>query len=451
LPIFPAFWAFDTIEAAMKFSESEYHYYLAAIPLLAWPTAFVLVLATIALVAIFRWTVLPRAMAGRYSVWSSFYLRRWAVSLATEVALDTLSSLYATLYVRAWYRLMGARIGKGSEIATNLAGRYDVVSLGENCFIADEVAIADEDIRRGWMQLESVAIGDRVFIGNDAVVPPGTTLPSDALIGVKSKPPAGRKVQSGETWFGSPPILLPARQRVNSADVALTFNPTRMRKFGRAAYEALNISFPSMLYITFGTWAVEIFGDKLIAKNYFGFLGLFILASTLIPLAVMFVAATVKWMTMGRYGPQVRPMWSFWAIRNETSTVLYWGMTGHILLDHLRGTPFLPWVLRVFSAKFGKGVYMDMTDLTEFDCVRVGDYCALNMGSALQTHLYEDRFMKIGSIEVGKGVTVGPGSTILYDTRVGDYAQLGPLTVIMKGETIPAASQWIGAPAEPAQ
>jgi non-ribosomal peptide synthetase-like protein len=451
LPIFPAFWAFDAIEATMKFSESEYHYYLAAIPLLAWPTAFVLVLTTIALVAVFRWTVLPRAKAGRYSVWSFFYLRRWAVSLATEVALDTLSSLYATLYMRAWYQLMGARIGKGSEIATNLAGRYDIVAIGENCFVADEVALGDEDIRRGWMRLKPVAVGDRVFIGNDAIVPPGTSLPSDALIGVKSKPPTGREVHSGETWFGSPPILLPARQRADSADVALTFNPTRMRKFGRAAYEALNISLPSMLYITFGTWAVEIFGGKLVARDYPGFIGLFILAATLIPLAVMFVAAAVKWTTMGSYKPQVRPMWSFWAIRNETSTVLYWGMTGHILLDHLRGTPFLPWVLRLFGAKFGKGVYMDMTDLTEFDCVSVGDYCALNMGSALQTHLYEDRLMKIGSIEVGEGVTVGPGSTILYDTRVGDYAQLGPLTVVMKGEAIPAASRWIGSPAEPAR
>jgi len=46
-------------------------------------------------------------------------------------------------------------------------------------------------------------------------------------------------------------------------------------------------------------------------------------------------------------------------------------------------------------------------------------------------------------------VTVGPGSTVLYDTRIGDHARLGPLTVVMKGETIPAASPWIGSPAQP--
>ncbi len=154
---------------------------------------------------------------------------------------------------------------------------------------------------------------------------------------------------------------------------------------------------------------------------------------------------------MGRYTAQVRPMWSFWAIRNETSTVLYWGMTGRVLLDYLRGTPYLPWVLRLFGAKFGKGVFMDMTDLTEFDCVSVGDYCALNMGSALQTHLYEDRLMKIGRIDIGQGVTIGAGSTVLYDTAVGAFARLGPLTVVMKGETIPACSEWVGAPAERAQ
>lgn len=58
--------------------------------------------------------------------------------------------------------------------------------------------------------------------------------------------------------------------------------------------------------------------------------------------------------------------------------------------------------------------------------------------------------MKVGWVAVGKGVTVGAGSTVLYDTRVFDYARLGPLTVVMKGEQIPENSAWAGAPAEPA-
>ena len=63
---------------------------------------------------------------------------------------------------------MGAKIGKGAEISTNLAGPLRPAEIGEKNFIADEVVLGDEDIRRGWMHLEPVKTGPRVFVGNDA-------------------------------------------------------------------------------------------------------------------------------------------------------------------------------------------------------------------------------------------------------------------------------------------
>ena len=452
LPIFPAFYLFDKLDAMMGIAESEHFYYLAAIPLFAWPTAFVLVLVTVAFIIAFRWIVMPtRVREGVYSVWSWFYIRKWAVSLATEVTLETLSSLFATLYMRSWYRLMGARIGKDSEISTNLSGRYDIVDIGEKCFIADEVVFGDEDVRRGWMYLKRVKTGDRVFIGNDAVLPPGAEIPKGALIGIKSKPPANSALSEGDTWFGSPPIKLPVRQRFDGGGANWTYAPPAWKKAMRAVYEAINVSLPTMLFMTFGTWAVESFGQPMLDGEYLTVAELFILDSVLISIGMTLAVVFVKWVTMGRYEPQVKPMWSFWAMRTEACAVLYWGLAGKVLLEHLRGTPFLPWMLRLFGAKFGKGVFMDMTDITEFDCVHVGDYCALNAVAALQTHLYEDRVMKVGRVNLGKGVAVGAGSTVLYDTFVGDYARLGPLTVVMKGESIPAHSRWVGAPAEPAE
>ncbi len=177
LPLFPAFWVFDRIDDYLGLAAVSRMLYMAAIPIMAWPTSFVMVLVTVAFIAVVRWTVLPRVREGVYSVFSWFYLRKWAVALATEITLETLSSLYATVYMRAWYRLMGAKIGKDSEISTNLAGRYDLVEIGEKCFIADEVILGDEDVRRGWMRLEKLRTGSRVFIGNDGVTPPGADHP----------------------------------------------------------------------------------------------------------------------------------------------------------------------------------------------------------------------------------------------------------------------------------
>jgi non-ribosomal peptide synthetase-like protein len=98
----------------------------------------------------------------------------------------------------------------------------------------------------------------------------------------------------------------------------------------------------------------------------------------------------------------------------------------------------------------GQGVYLDSTDITEFDCVSIGDHAAINATANLQTHLFEDRVMKVGRIEIGRGCVLGGLTTVLYDTRVGDHARLGLLTIIMKGEAIPARTEWAGAPAAPA-
>jgi carbonic anhydrase/acetyltransferase-like protein (isoleucine patch superfamily) len=57
--------------------------------------------------------------------------------------------------------------------------------------------------------------------------------------------------------------------------------------------------------------------------------------------------------------------------------------------------------------------------------------------------------MKIGRVDIGARVTVGTRSTILYDTQVGAGARLGPLTLVAKGERLPAATGWEGSPATP--
>ncbi|MDR3441121.1 Pls/PosA family non-ribosomal peptide synthetase [Telmatospirillum sp.] len=448
IPIIPAFYLFDNLSDV--FTSTFSINYLYILPLLSWPTAMALILITVVLIAAVRWIVLPRVVAGTYSVHSWFYLRKWVVALATELTLETLSSLYATVYMRNWYRLMGAKIGKDAEISTNLAGRYDLTDIGEKCFIADEVVLGDEDIRRGWMFLKQVKTGARVFVGNDAVVPAGADIPEGSLIGIKSRPPAHDVVmQPGDIWFGSPPIKLPVRQRFdNVVSANWTFEPSRWRRLGRALFEAHSVSLPTMLFITFGTLAVELLAPSVIDRDYGTLLPLFVACSVAISAALVLSAVLVKWLMMGAYKPTVKPMWSWWALRTEAVAVMYWGMAGKVMLDHLRGTPFLPWALRLFGCKFGQGIFMDTTDITEFDCVTVGDFSAINDVAALQTHLYEDRVMKVGRVTLGRGVTIGGGATVLYDTHVGDFARIGQLSIIMKGEEIPANSAWYGAPAQ---
>jgi non-ribosomal peptide synthetase-like protein len=157
----------------------------------------------------------------------------------------------------------------------------------------------------------------------------------------------------------------------------------------------------------------------------------------------------MKWLLVGRYRPGAHPMWSLFVWMSEAVTCVYESLAVPNFLDFLRGTPMLPWALRLLGTKIGRRVFMDTTDVTEFDCVAIGDEAELNHSCGPQTHLFEDRVMKIGEISIGARTSVGAASTILYDTEVGDDARLGPLTLVAKGENIPAASAWTGSPARP--
>ncbi len=447
LPIFPAFYLLATLDA-MTFGVRDKVVPWEWVLVFAWPSALVLVFASMLVLIVMRWVVLPRRVKpGRHAIFSGFYFRKWTVALATEAVLETLNSLYATIFMRNWYRLMGASIGHGTEISANFSGRYDMVVLGEDNFIGDETIFGDEEVRGGWMTLDRVTTGDRCFFGNFAVVAKGARVEDDALLGVKSRLPDSLHMRAGETWFGSPAFAVPNRQQVRLA-AAWTYKPPRWRRVMRLLFEALHTSLPTAVLISLAYITADVIEFPINEGRWGAALGVFFVAGIVVSLIMAIVSIVFKWVAMGVYKPIQRPMWSFWAMRSEAVAVLYGGLASKVMLDYMRGTPFLAWMLRLYGMKVGRGTYINCTDFTEFDCVSIGDFAVINMHAVPQTHLYEDRVMKVGRIDIGRGATLGSGSVVLYDTSVGAYAQLAPLTVVMKGESIPPHSRWAGAPCQ---
>jgi non-ribosomal peptide synthetase-like protein len=114
----------------------------------------------------------------------------------------------------------------------------------------------------------------------------------------------------------------------------------------------------------------------------------------------------------------------------------------------LLGTPFAPVYFRIMGCKIGKKVFMETTEITEFDLVTIGNESALNFGCTIQTHLFEDRVMKMSTVNIGKACTVGSLSVVLYDTKMHDNSQLQGLSLIMKGESLPENTKWQGSPCQ---
>jgi len=89
--------------------------------------------------------------------------------------------------------------------------------------------------------------------------------------------------------------------------------------------------------------------------------------------------------------------------------LLYWAGRGVLRLP--AGTR-VESVLASLGCKIGRGVYMDTTDITEFDCISIGDHSEINALACPQTHLFEDRVMKIDHVTIGEGVCMGARSAV---------------------------------------
>ena len=454
LPVFPSFVLIDWIDDAERFPvlrSSDLSFQLAKYFILAFPATGVLIVCTALLSAGIRWTVLPRLKPGSWPVHSNLYCAKWLVNQIQESSLAVLHGVYATVYAPFWYRLLGAKVGRDAEISSALGLVPDMLTLGDETFIADAVMLGDESIDGGWMSMQPTVISRRSFVGNGSYIPDGTTLPENVLIGVHSSAPANDAMKDGDTWLGSPPINLPAREQTSGFPEHLTYRPSPFRRLARGLIEAFRIVAPHAIVISVG-YTIVLNIMPLASDGQWGAVILYLTGAGLFyGIGAFFFIAAIKWALMQRYCKCSVPMWTPFVWLSEGVTNLYEGIAVPNFLRYLRGTPLLPVALNFLGCRIGKGVYLDTTDITEFDCVTIGDYSELNALACPQTHLFEDRVMKVDHITIGKRVYMGPRSAVLYSAVVADNAKLGALTLVMKGEFIPAASSWKGCPAAPAR
>lgn len=453
MTVFPSFMLIDWLDMhTWNLYENEPHMYTAfgLYFLMAIPASALLVLATVLLVAGLRRVFLPRQEAGMFSVYGVAYCRKWLLTRVLDNSLGVLHGLYASVFAPVWLRLIGAKVGRGAEVSTATGIVPDLLCLGDHSFIADGAMLGDEEQRGGWTVLHATSIGDRSFIGNGAYVADGAAVPNDVLIGVQTRTPENEQLKPGQTWMGSPPLLLPAREEIVGFDDKLTFHPSAWRRLGRGTVEAMRIVLPLAFVIATGYLIVQEVMPLDEDESWSWMVGALAVAGCLYGIASFLLVFALKWILVRRYRPRTVPMWTPFVWLSEAVTNLYESLAVPNFLMFLQGTPLLPWALRMLGAHIGKGVYLDTTDLTEFDCVRIGDGAELNAWCGPQTHLFEDRVMRIGTVDIGARVTVGVCSTILYDTQIGDDVGLGPLTLVAKGERLPAGTNWEGSPAVPA-
>jgi non-ribosomal peptide synthetase-like protein len=406
------------------------------------------ILCVITEVVLFKWLLIGRARAGRYPVHGWFYIRNWMVEQLLAFSVDVAGPIHSTIFLKPWYRALGARLGQFAELSTASTTTPDLLDIEEDCTIADEVSLGAARVEGGWLTLAATRLGRRAFVGNGAVIPAGTTLGAGSLVGVLTTAPSdpGQAARKGACWLGSPPIFLKRRQLAGGFPEQTTFRPTRSLQWARGCWEFLRVTLPGAGFVIATVVVLE---TALKLWDRFGpapALSLLPAVFAAACAAVILAVAPIKWLVIGRYRPFERPFWSAFLWRLEFVNALFEFMAVPIGVETLQGTPLLPCYLRLLGCRIGRGVFIDTTGFIEFDLVAVGDRAALNKDCILQTHLFEDRVMKGAGLRVGSDCEIGAQSIVLYDTEMKDRARLGALSLLMKGEVLPPGRVWVGSP-----
>ncbi|ASK30494.1 peptide synthetase [Chryseobacterium sp. T16E-39] len=419
-------------------------YYLWQAPILS--TIYILLF--IGVVSIITRCLQYNMKPGVYPVYSFMYYRKWVKDQIFNLALTVVHPLFASIYISKFYKMMGAKVGKNSEISTASDVSHNLLEIGEGSFIADAVILGEHDVRNEKLILAKTKIGNNSFVGNSGLIPQGYELNDNMLIGVLSKAPSEEQLKnaSEKDWFGSPPIGLPTRQKSDGFKDSLTYNPSFGLKIARGLVEGIRIILPqtviiicSVLFIAYTSNYLEGRIHHLILFAPFYYLGIVALPS-------FFFMVLLKWILVGKYKKTEMPMYSLKVWLSEGITTVYEALPVLFFLDFLRGTMWLPFFMRFLGVKIGKRVWLNTTDITEYDMVTIGDEAMLNEDCGPQTHLFEDRIMKVGSVKIGKRTTINSRTIILYDTEIGDDVNIDALSLIMKGEVLSDNTSWHGSP-----
>ena len=382
---------------------------------------------------------------GYHPVRSRVGWQLWATERLMDAARNYLFPIYASMLTPVWLRILGAKVGRDTEISTALlTPKFTVIEDG--AFLADDTMVASYELGGGWIHIAKTTVGRRAFLGNSGITQPGRRVPDDGLVAVLSATPP--KAKKGSSWLGSPPIRL--RRKADSAEASLTYSPPARLKAMRGAVETCRL-LPMIVTFAIGVGTLAAL-QEIAARGGYWLAALTGGVVLLIAGAVAGgTAVAAKWLVVGRIRTGEQPLWSSFVWRNEVADAFVETVAAPWFARAATGTPVMNLWLRGLGAKIGRGVWCETYWLPEADLVTLGAGSTVNRGCVVQTHLFHDRIMRMDAVTLEAGATLGPHCVALPASRIGAGATIGPASLVMRGDEVPPSTRWQGNPIAPWQ
>ena len=418
----------------------------AIAPAALWtPAATLAAVVTYAALTVIGVRVLSMWMPeGYHPVRSRVGWQMWATERLMDAARNYLFPIYASLLTPWWLRLLGRENRAGNRDLDGAAGAQVHRRRGRRVPRRRHHG----GVLRAGRWLDPRRQGDDRQAGVPRQLghhPAGPARPRRRAWSRCCRP-APHKAKAGSSWLGSPPVRL--RRKPTAADVLRTFHPSVRLKVLRGLVETCRVI---PLIVTFAIGVAVLFALQWLAIQI-GWAWA-ALASGVVLLAAGALAGTIavlaKWLVVGRIQVVEHPLWSSFVWRNEVSDTFVETVAAPWFARAASGTPVMNLWLRALGAKIGRGVWCETYWLPEADLVTLEKGATVNRGCVVQTHLFHDRIMRMDTVVLEEGSTLGTHCVALPAARIGAGATVGPASLVMRGDEVPPSTRWQGNPIAP--
>jgi non-ribosomal peptide synthetase-like protein len=161
--------------------------------------------------------------------------------------------------------------------------------------------------------------------------------------------------------------------------------------------------------------------------------------------AAMFIL--IKWLAVGRFTTEPVPIWGgrylrFWIARRAVQ---------FNPLNLFVGTPIYSGYLRLLGMGVGRDTLILSMPPVCTDLVSIGANSVVRQDVAFPGYTAYNGYLYPGTISIGSNALICEATVLDIFTSVGDDAQLGMVSALVEGQTVPTAAVYQGSPAEPSQ
>jgi len=434
------------------------------------PISFMFIITSVAM----KWLLVGRSPKGEQS--SSLYQEetsRFVDTLLLSVPLQYAGDLLLSPAISGpfYLWLLGAKIGAGSYVVyfeeQILRSTIDLLEIGENAVVGGGVILnMHQYVGLGVVEYAPVVVGPHCTLGNCLLLNPGVVMEAYSTIGTLSSVISHQCVPPQSTWLGNPAVLCGITREDDEEQTLLLQELVHGDKaldqtIGEANFIVVALVMVLTPILAMLLTGVLIAGVYIVSDNMMikctddksrdcqvpmvAEFAIVVVHTIVLFAAELLLAAGLKRFVFRRFEGR-SPIWGYaflgWLIWQQLLDTLH-----TTVLTWLQGTPFMPPYLRLLGGIVGDRCYYDSAIPSEVDCLTMGDDCVvLGSSQSFVPHTLDRGMLQFAPIKLGDRCSLGFASCLLPFSELENNSTLGPQSVGLKSEVLPAGKYGVGCP-----